>query len=611
MGAQMKSLINSSLLAAMLILIANLVQAAPEPVGKVILSIGKNVAQAADGSVRSLRRQADIYSDDLLRTSDRGRLQIRFSDGSRLSLKPATEFRIAEYRFEKDKPEEGRAFYKLLKGGMRTISGQIGKVDRDDYRLETVVATIGIRGTDYEVNTRRVAGKPAVSGQVHDGKILFGGKLVPAGNSFDKIGNGPVEVFRTGSRPAGQEGESSGQEDEEDQQEEDQQEGDQQDGDQQEGDQQEGDQQESGEQAQTQQSDQTRDSGVDLATTATTTGNATGDSGLIPAADPNSEQSPGSVIASPNPTGNGTAAPAGSFTGVAFTEYETGKGLQAGNGSVLVDGSSALTLDNNGTAGDLVTGILYVDPNPNTSDEPCAPCSLTGPGDITRISDQGSTSIGGAQVSWGRWNAGFSLVENGVQQETAGSFHFMYSDSRTSSEQLAAVATAKSGSYLYTFSGGSNNLTSPETETGATGSLVNYAPNAGSNGRLYQGTYVLVNWDTQTVDQVSIEARVNDGTGVRAYQLRETTNASTGEVVQPALNTLLNGGDMKLTGTCSGGQCTVGGNDTSVGGRMTFELVGSAAEGAVTTYGASGTSPGGSNVTVTGTALLNDGGAAP
>jgi hypothetical protein len=34
---------------------------------------------------------------------------------------------------------------------MRTITGAIGKADRKTYRLDTAVATIGIRGTEYAV----------------------------------------------------------------------------------------------------------------------------------------------------------------------------------------------------------------------------------------------------------------------------------------------------------------------------------------------------------------------------------------------------------------------------------------------------------------------------
>jgi hypothetical protein len=45
--------------------------------------------------------------------------------------------------------ETSRAFFRLLKGGFRSVSGLIGKANHDDYRVSTPVATIGIRGTRY------------------------------------------------------------------------------------------------------------------------------------------------------------------------------------------------------------------------------------------------------------------------------------------------------------------------------------------------------------------------------------------------------------------------------------------------------------------------------
>ena len=135
----------------LMVLLAPFPVVAADAVGKVILSIGQNQAVGPDGQVRKLARKAEVYADDLLTTGKKGRLQVRFTDGSRLSLRSDTEFKIAEYRFDAAEPTEGKAIYKLLKGGMRTLSGQIGKVDKEDYRLETTVATIGIRGTDFVI----------------------------------------------------------------------------------------------------------------------------------------------------------------------------------------------------------------------------------------------------------------------------------------------------------------------------------------------------------------------------------------------------------------------------------------------------------------------------
>jgi hypothetical protein len=88
----------------------------------------------------------DIRVGDLVATGGQGRAQLRFSDGAVVSMQPGTQFRIDEYQFDASRQ---RGFYSLLRGAIRTSSGAIGKRHRDDYRLRTPTATVGIRGTLY------------------------------------------------------------------------------------------------------------------------------------------------------------------------------------------------------------------------------------------------------------------------------------------------------------------------------------------------------------------------------------------------------------------------------------------------------------------------------
>jgi len=124
---------------------------AEDAVGSVFLSFGENYALDAVDGRRVLKRNDDIFVDDRLFTSQNGQLQLRFVDGSRLALKPATEFAIVDFQFNPDEREGSRTAFNLIKGGMRTLSGKIGKSANDEYRMETLVATIGIRGTYYGV----------------------------------------------------------------------------------------------------------------------------------------------------------------------------------------------------------------------------------------------------------------------------------------------------------------------------------------------------------------------------------------------------------------------------------------------------------------------------
>jgi hypothetical protein len=136
------------LLLAFLILTA-LPAMGAEVAGKVLLSIGTTAAFDAQGRSRSLSRGAPVYSGDTVATTD-GRLQIRFRDGAMLSLSKNTRFRVDSYHYSGKSDSSEKSWFSLLKGGIRSISGAIGKIRHKAYRVSTVVATIGIRGTVYK-----------------------------------------------------------------------------------------------------------------------------------------------------------------------------------------------------------------------------------------------------------------------------------------------------------------------------------------------------------------------------------------------------------------------------------------------------------------------------
>lgn len=110
--------------------------------------VGNVSAVASNGGKRPLERGSELNSGETINTGD-GRAQLRFADGGMMSLQPQTEFRIDEYKYDGKVDGKERSFFSLLRGGLRTISGLIGHGNRDNYRVTTSVATIGIRGTEW------------------------------------------------------------------------------------------------------------------------------------------------------------------------------------------------------------------------------------------------------------------------------------------------------------------------------------------------------------------------------------------------------------------------------------------------------------------------------
>jgi hypothetical protein len=122
----------------------------PEPAGQVIVARGVVHALPPEGEPRALQRRSSFFSGETIRTSAASEVQLRFTDGALLSLRAESEFRIDEYRFQGQGGEGDRSVSTLIKGGLRTITGVIGKQDPQAYQVNTSVATIGVRGTHYE-----------------------------------------------------------------------------------------------------------------------------------------------------------------------------------------------------------------------------------------------------------------------------------------------------------------------------------------------------------------------------------------------------------------------------------------------------------------------------
>ena len=120
-------------------------------VGRVLLSAGDTFA-VRDGREVRLAFNSPIEFRDTLRTGAASSMQVRFVDESLLSLRDNTDFQIEEYQFAaKQDVGSERAFFRLIKGGFRAVTGAIGRTQNANYRVQTQTATIGIRGTDYAV----------------------------------------------------------------------------------------------------------------------------------------------------------------------------------------------------------------------------------------------------------------------------------------------------------------------------------------------------------------------------------------------------------------------------------------------------------------------------
>ncbi len=79
----------------------------------------------------------------------------------------------------------------LVKGGFRAVSGLIGKINREEYRIVTPVVTVGIRGTDYfaVLCDEACAFDPVVAAKLPLGKSAEGALVTGVYEGEITIGN--------------------------------------------------------------------------------------------------------------------------------------------------------------------------------------------------------------------------------------------------------------------------------------------------------------------------------------------------------------------------------------------------------------------------------------
>ena len=157
--------------------IASVSLAEPKAVGLIILSKGQVTALSVEGRERELKRRSSLFSGDKITTGEGAKVQIKFTDGSIISLRNNTQLQIENYQYSEQSGQE-KSILKLVKGGFRAITGVIGKSDPKDYQVKTNLATIGIRGTHFELVMGQELGVAVWDGGVwvenDAGKVLLG-----------------------------------------------------------------------------------------------------------------------------------------------------------------------------------------------------------------------------------------------------------------------------------------------------------------------------------------------------------------------------------------------------------------------------------------------------
>ena len=142
-------------------------QAEPQPVARVSMAVGDAQRIGASGQATPLSLGTQLSEQDRIITGKDAMVILIFSDQARVALRPDSELLIRSYKVD-PKGVETQLHLDLLRGTVRQISGHAAQKQPERYRLNTPIAAIGVRGTDFLAK----AGEGLVEAYVHEGAIV-------------------------------------------------------------------------------------------------------------------------------------------------------------------------------------------------------------------------------------------------------------------------------------------------------------------------------------------------------------------------------------------------------------------------------------------------------
>ena len=133
-----------------LLLFAAYAGAALGAAGNVQFVIGDVKLITKAGVTKALQKGAEINEGDRIVSASGGSAQLKMVDGGFIAIRPNTDMTFDTYRYSGKEDGNENAVVSLLQGGFRTITGAIGRTNKQNYLIKTETSTIGIRGTDHE-----------------------------------------------------------------------------------------------------------------------------------------------------------------------------------------------------------------------------------------------------------------------------------------------------------------------------------------------------------------------------------------------------------------------------------------------------------------------------
>ena len=108
--------------------------------------IGKGTITRGTQTFNSIK-DFKLEKSDTLKTFDNSSIKIKFEDNTLVTLGKNSALNISDYVYDEVNPKNSKSELNFFEGSFKSITGKIGKVSPDRFKLKTKSASIGIRGT--------------------------------------------------------------------------------------------------------------------------------------------------------------------------------------------------------------------------------------------------------------------------------------------------------------------------------------------------------------------------------------------------------------------------------------------------------------------------------
>jgi hypothetical protein len=90
---------------------------------------------------------------DRLSTGKAGVATVTLKDGTVLTMGPDTTMDLSKFQFDST-TQQGNFLLDLLQGSVRVVTGLLGKINPELFKVQTPTSVVGVRGTDFIVETQ-------------------------------------------------------------------------------------------------------------------------------------------------------------------------------------------------------------------------------------------------------------------------------------------------------------------------------------------------------------------------------------------------------------------------------------------------------------------------